>query len=140
MSVLFTQCPGDTVQTGTGKVDSARKFTYTKAARSVYVYCMSKATSFQRYKGVRFTSQQHPKHLKDGALVIDNVLCTSFRRPLVARIVNTPIMSTAPEFLRGNGIKTTLPVRTRRVAMHLSSLVIENCFNFTISLTVNSKF
>ena len=25
MSALFTQCPGDTVQTGTGKVDSARK-------------------------------------------------------------------------------------------------------------------
>ena len=26
MSALFTQCPGDTVQTRTGKVDSARKF------------------------------------------------------------------------------------------------------------------
>ena len=33
MSALFTQCPGDTVQTGTGKVDPARKFKCTTAAR-----------------------------------------------------------------------------------------------------------
>ena len=32
VSALFTRCPGDTVQTGTGKVDSARKFKYTTAA------------------------------------------------------------------------------------------------------------
>ena len=33
MSALFSQCPGDTVQTGTGKVDPARKFKCTTAAR-----------------------------------------------------------------------------------------------------------
>ena len=33
MSALFTQCPGNTVQTGTGKVDPARKFKCTTAAR-----------------------------------------------------------------------------------------------------------
>ena len=33
MSASFTQCPGDTVQTGTGKVDPARKFKCTAAAR-----------------------------------------------------------------------------------------------------------
>jgi len=38
VSALFTQCPGDTVQTGTGKVDPARKFKYTMAAR---VRCVS---------------------------------------------------------------------------------------------------
>ena len=32
MSALFTQWPGDTVQTGTGKVDPARKFKCTTAA------------------------------------------------------------------------------------------------------------
>ena len=32
MSALFIQCPGDTVQTGTGKVDQARKFKCTTAA------------------------------------------------------------------------------------------------------------
>ena len=34
MSALFTQCPGDTVQTGTGKVDPAWKFKCTTAARA----------------------------------------------------------------------------------------------------------
>ena len=38
MSALFTQCPGDTVQTGTGKVDPARKFKCTKAAPGTAVY------------------------------------------------------------------------------------------------------
>jgi len=33
VSALFIQCPGDTVQTGTGKVDLARKFKCTTAAR-----------------------------------------------------------------------------------------------------------
>ena len=33
MSALFTQCPGDTVQIRTGKVDPARKFKCTTAAR-----------------------------------------------------------------------------------------------------------
>jgi len=33
VSVFFTQCPGDTAQTGTGKVDPARKFKCTTAAR-----------------------------------------------------------------------------------------------------------
>ena len=33
MSVLYTQCPGDTVQTGTGKVDPTQKFKFTAAAR-----------------------------------------------------------------------------------------------------------
>jgi len=33
VSALFTQCPGDKVQTGTGKVDPARKFKCTTAAR-----------------------------------------------------------------------------------------------------------
>ena len=33
MSALFTQCPGDTVQTGTGKVDPAWKIKCTTAAR-----------------------------------------------------------------------------------------------------------
>ena len=36
--VLFTQCPGDTVQTATGKVDSARKFKCTPAAREEMDY------------------------------------------------------------------------------------------------------
>ena len=35
MSALFTQCPGDTVQTGTGKVDPARKFKCTTVARDL---------------------------------------------------------------------------------------------------------
>ena len=35
MSALFTQCPGDSVQTGTGKVDPARKFKSTTAARGL---------------------------------------------------------------------------------------------------------
>ena len=34
MSALFTQCLGDTVQTGTGNVDPARKFKCTTAARA----------------------------------------------------------------------------------------------------------
>jgi len=33
VSTLFTQCPGDTVQTGTGKVYPARKLKCTMAAR-----------------------------------------------------------------------------------------------------------
>ena len=33
MSALFTQCLDDTVQTGTGKVDPARKFKFPTAAR-----------------------------------------------------------------------------------------------------------
>ena len=33
MSALYTQCPGNTVQTGTRKVDLARKFKCTTAAR-----------------------------------------------------------------------------------------------------------
>ena len=33
VSALFTQCPGDTVQTEPGKVDPARKFKCTTAAR-----------------------------------------------------------------------------------------------------------
>jgi len=32
--LIFTQCPGDTVQTGKGKVDPARKFKCTTAARA----------------------------------------------------------------------------------------------------------
>ena len=32
MSALFTKCPGDTVQTGTGKVDPAQKFKCTNVA------------------------------------------------------------------------------------------------------------
>jgi len=35
VSALFTQCPGNTVQTETGKVDQARKFKYTTAARDM---------------------------------------------------------------------------------------------------------
>jgi len=35
VSALFTQCPGDTVQTGTGKNDPARKFKCTTAVRVV---------------------------------------------------------------------------------------------------------
>ena len=35
MSALIIQCPGDTVQTGTGKVDPARKFKCTMAARGL---------------------------------------------------------------------------------------------------------
>ena len=35
MSALLTQSPGDTVQTGTGKVDPARKFKCTTAARAL---------------------------------------------------------------------------------------------------------
>ena len=33
MSALSTQCPGNTVQTGTGNVDPARKFKCTTTAR-----------------------------------------------------------------------------------------------------------
>ena len=33
MSALLTQSPGDTIQTGTGKVDPARKLKCTTAAR-----------------------------------------------------------------------------------------------------------
>jgi len=33
VSALFAQCPGDKVHTGTGKVDPARKFKCTTAAR-----------------------------------------------------------------------------------------------------------
>ena len=36
MSALLTQSPGDTVQTETGKVDPARKFKCTTAARVMY--------------------------------------------------------------------------------------------------------
>ena len=36
VSALLTQSPGDTVQTGTGKVDPARKFKCTTAARAGY--------------------------------------------------------------------------------------------------------
>ena len=34
VSALSTQCPGNTVQTGTGNVDPARKFKCTTAARA----------------------------------------------------------------------------------------------------------
>ena len=33
VSALLTQCPGDAVQTGTRKVDQARKFKFSTAAR-----------------------------------------------------------------------------------------------------------
>ena len=33
VSALLTQCPGDTIQTGTGKADPGRKFKFTTAAR-----------------------------------------------------------------------------------------------------------
>ena len=33
VSALLTQCPGDKIQTGTGKVDPGRKFKFTTAAR-----------------------------------------------------------------------------------------------------------
>jgi len=36
VSALFTQYPGDTVQTGTGKVDPALKFKCTMAARAFW--------------------------------------------------------------------------------------------------------
>ena len=36
MSALFTQCPGDTLQTETGKVDPAWKFKCTTAAREPF--------------------------------------------------------------------------------------------------------
>ena len=35
MSALLTQSPGDTVQTVTGKIDPARKFKCTTAARDI---------------------------------------------------------------------------------------------------------
>ena len=35
VSALSTQCPEDTVQTGTGKLDPARKFKCTKAVRDL---------------------------------------------------------------------------------------------------------
>ena len=38
MSALFTQCLGDTVQIGTGKVDPARKFKCTTAAGETIVW------------------------------------------------------------------------------------------------------
>ena len=37
LSALFTQCPGDTVQTWTGQLDPARKFKCTAAARVYYL-------------------------------------------------------------------------------------------------------
>ena len=37
MSALLTQSPGDTVQTETGKVDPARKFKCTTAARAISI-------------------------------------------------------------------------------------------------------
>jgi len=37
VSALFTQYPGDTVQSGTGKVDPARKFKCTTAVRALSV-------------------------------------------------------------------------------------------------------
>jgi len=37
VSALFTQCPGGTVQTGTKKVDPARKFKCTMAAREMFM-------------------------------------------------------------------------------------------------------
>ena len=40
MPTLFTQCPGDTVQTGTGKVVPARKFKCTTAARGESYICI----------------------------------------------------------------------------------------------------
>jgi len=39
VSALFTQCKGDTVQTRTGKVDPARKFKCTTAARDCSIGC-----------------------------------------------------------------------------------------------------
>jgi len=35
VSALLNQCPGDTVQTGTGKLDPARKFKCTTAVREI---------------------------------------------------------------------------------------------------------
>ena len=65
MSALLTQSPGDTVQTGTGKVDPARKFKCTTAARAadlriyfilfrypVMVFCMNQSVVFLRNKAV----------------------------------------------------------------------------------------
>ena len=40
---LFTQCPGDTVQTGPGKVDPVRKFKCTTAARDLIDICSNRA-------------------------------------------------------------------------------------------------
>ena len=40
MSALFTQCPGDTIQTGTGKIDPARILKCTKAACAEKSVCL----------------------------------------------------------------------------------------------------
>ena len=40
--LLFTQCPGDTIKTGTGKVDPARKFKCTTAAHEADVWSAKK--------------------------------------------------------------------------------------------------
>ena len=42
MSVLLTQSPGDTVQSGTGKVDPASKFKCTTAAVWLFSYTLGR--------------------------------------------------------------------------------------------------
>ena len=49
MSALFTQCPGDTAQAGTGKVDPARKFKCTMAARAIQK-CLALGTPTTEYQ------------------------------------------------------------------------------------------
>ena len=46
MSALLTESPGDTVKTGTGKVDPARKFKCITAARENLAFVCHKETEF----------------------------------------------------------------------------------------------
>ena len=55
MSTLFTQCPSDTVQTKTGKVDPARKFKCTTAARGKWILKLKPTEPLvYRVKGIIF--------------------------------------------------------------------------------------
>ena len=48
MSALLIQCPGDTVQTGTGKVDPARKIKCTRVISAIS-YCSTYGTLFENW-------------------------------------------------------------------------------------------
>ena len=66
MSALFTQCLDDTVQTGTGKVDPARKFKFPTAARE------SAVCPVQNFK-LCLSVRLYPINVKTAGLIGPNI-------------------------------------------------------------------
>ena len=73
MSALLTQSPGDTVQTGTGKVDPARKIKCTTAARAQFP-----GTKLYSYNAISDNDiYEILEHRTGQKGIVENPTCTS---------------------------------------------------------------